>query len=174
MKLLLTHRFESDCKNVISSKTFVLIAQLASSSRSYEETNFSFDCWKDSKQPSSVVSGCCAWPLGRCWQLLSSKSLPEKMNHGGKTFYECVRFTRGAKKSGYRQKYSSPANQATMGNIKWVILSWAGLFRQCVCLCVKLDYSGWILGRRLTHFCLSLHLRHFLSVIAQSSSHKQI
>lgn len=43
------------------------------------------------------------------------ESLREKMNHCGKSVCECVRFTGGAKDMA---EYSSPANQATAGNIK--------------------------------------------------------
>lgn len=91
-------------------------------------------CWKKKgaqTEHSCLRAGCCAWP-GHCWQLLSwtQQVIARKMNHGGKTFCDCVRFTRGVEDAG--KKYSSPTNQATMGNIKWVTVSWAGLFRQCV------------------------------------------
>lgn len=77
-------------------------------------------------------------------------------------------------------KYSSPANQATTGNIKWVIVSWAGLFRQCVCVCVFLCKTGlfWLdFGKKAHSFLFVSRTTSVSSVIApvaQSSSHKHV
>ena len=98
--------------------------------------------------------------VDNCW---NTESHYPKMNHGGKT----MSVWDSREKWRIQATYSSPTNQATMGNIIWVIVSWAGLFGQCVCVCVCVCETRlfWLDFGKKAHSFLFVS---FLSIIAHS------